>query len=41
MPLFMADRTAGLDLELLSCELPANPAAVADVLGLNVHKTPS
>jgi hypothetical protein len=28
-------------LELLSCELLANPAAVADVLELNVHKTPS
>jgi hypothetical protein len=28
-------------LELLSCELLENPAAVADVLILNVHKTPS
>jgi hypothetical protein len=28
-------------LELVSCELLANPAAVADVLVLNVHKTPS
>jgi hypothetical protein len=28
-------------LELVSCELLANPAAVADVLVMNVHKTPS
>jgi hypothetical protein len=28
-------------LELLSCEILANPAADADVLVLNVHKTPS
>jgi hypothetical protein len=28
-------------LELLSCEIMANPAADADVLVLNVHKTPS
>jgi hypothetical protein len=28
-------------LELLICEILANPAAVADVLVLNVHKTPS
>jgi hypothetical protein len=29
------------DMELLRCELLANPAAVADVLVLNVHKTQS
>ncbi len=28
-------------LVLLSCELLANPAAVADVLVLNMHKPPS
>jgi hypothetical protein len=28
-------------LELVSCELLANPAGVADILVLNVHKTPS
>ncbi len=32
--------TACPGLELLSCELLANPAAVAYVLVLNVHKTP-
>jgi hypothetical protein len=40
MPPVLTDRTAWPDLELLSCEFLANPAAVADVLVLNVHKTP-
>ena len=34
-------RTVCPCLELLNCNLLANPAAVADVLVLNVHKTPS
>ncbi len=38
MPPSLMDRTASPDLELLSCELLANPAAdIADVLVLNVH----
>jgi hypothetical protein len=41
MPLFLTGRTAFPGLELLSCKLPANPAAIADVQVLNVHKTPS
>ncbi len=41
MPPSLTDRPALLGLELLSCELLANPAAVADVLVLNVNKTPS
>jgi hypothetical protein len=40
MPPSLTDRTAWPDLELLSSELLANPAAVADVLVLNVHTTP-
>ncbi len=36
MPPSLTDRC----LELFSCELLANPTAVADVLVLNVHKTP-
>jgi len=40
-PPSLTDRTAYPGLELLSCELLANLAAVADVLVLNVHKTPS
>ncbi len=39
MPLSLTDRTACPGLELLSCELLANPAAVADVLVLIAHKT--
>jgi hypothetical protein len=38
MPPSLTDRTACPGLELLSCELLANPAAVADVLVLNVHR---
>jgi hypothetical protein len=34
-------RTACPGPELLSCEVLANPADVADVLVLNVHKIPS
>ncbi len=41
MPPSQTDHTACPGLELLSCELLANPAAVADVLALNVHETPS
>ncbi len=41
MPPSLMDRTACPGLELLSCELLTNPAAVVDVLVLNVHKTPS
>ena len=37
MPPFLTDRTACPGLELLSCELLANPAAVADALVLNVY----
>ncbi len=40
-PPSLTDRTACTGLELLSCELLANPAAVADVLVLNLQKTPS
>ena len=39
-PCRLTDRTACPGLELLNCELLANPVAVADVLILNVHKTP-
>ncbi len=39
--LLLTDRTACPDMELLSCELVANPAAAADVLVLGAHKTPS
>jgi hypothetical protein len=41
MPPALTDRTAWPGLELLSCELLANPADVADDLVLNVNKTPS
>ncbi len=41
MPPSLTDRAACNSLELLSCELLANPVAVADVLVLNVNKTPS
>jgi hypothetical protein len=37
----LKDRTACPGPELLSCELLANPDAIADVLALNVHKIPS
>ncbi len=37
----LTDRTACPGLDLLSCEFLANPTAIADVLVLNVHKTPS
>ncbi len=37
----LTDRATCHGLELLSCEILENPAAVADVLVLNVHKTPS
>ncbi len=37
MPPSLTDRTACTGMELLSCELLANPIAVADAL---VHKTP-
>jgi hypothetical protein len=42
MPLLLTVHTAchGQE-ELLSSKLLANPAAVADVLVLNLHKTPS
>ncbi len=40
MPSSLTDFTVCPGLELLSCELLANPAAVVDVLVLNVHKTP-
>jgi hypothetical protein len=39
MLLSLTDCTACPGLELHSCELLANPAAVADVLVLNVRKT--
>jgi hypothetical protein len=39
MPPSLTDRTACPGLGLLSCKLLANPAAVADVLVLNAHKT--
>ncbi len=38
MPLPATDLIACPSLELLSCKLLVNPAAVADVLVLNVHK---
>ena len=41
MPPSLTDRTACPGLELLSCELLANPAAVVYVLVVNVHKSPS
>ncbi len=41
MPPSLTDRTACPGLELLSCELLANPAALHDVQVLNTHKTPS
>ncbi len=41
MPPSLPGRTNCPGLELLSCELLANPAVVADVLVLNVHKKPS
>jgi hypothetical protein len=41
MPPVLTDRTAWPGLELLSFELLANPADVADDLVLNVNKTPS
>jgi hypothetical protein len=41
MPHSLTDRTACPCLEPLGCELLAYPAAVADVLVLNAHKTPS
>jgi hypothetical protein len=41
MPPSLKNRTACPGPELLSCELHANPAAVAGVLVLNVHKIPS
>ncbi len=40
LPPALTDCTACPGLELLSCELLANLADVADVLILNVHKTP-
>jgi hypothetical protein len=40
-PLTDRVRTVRPGQELLSCELLANPAAVADVLVLNVHRTPT
>ncbi len=39
MPPSLTDRTACPGLELLSCELLANPVAGTDDLALNVHKT--
>jgi hypothetical protein len=39
MPPSLTDCTACLGLELFSCELLANPAAVADVLASNVQIT--
>jgi hypothetical protein len=41
MPPSLMDYPACLSVELFRCELLANPADVADVLALNVHKTPS
>jgi hypothetical protein len=41
MPPSLKDRTACPGQELLSYELLANPDVVADVLVLNVHKTPT
>ncbi len=41
MPHSLTDSTDGPGRELLNCELLAYSAAVADVLVLNVHKTPS
>jgi hypothetical protein len=37
MPPALTNCTACPGLELLRCELLANPAAIADVLVLNVH----
>jgi hypothetical protein len=41
MPPSLTDRPPFPGLELISCELLENPAAVDDVLLLNVHQTPS
>ncbi len=41
MPPSLTDRTVCSGHEQLSCELLANPAAVANVLVQNVHKKPS
>jgi hypothetical protein len=41
MPPFRTDHTACPGVDLVSWELLANTAAAADVLVLNVHKTPS
>jgi hypothetical protein len=41
MPPFLTDRSTCPGVDLVRWELLANLAAVADVLVLNVHKTPS